>query len=189
MARINLPLQHRWTLEEAGAYLETAVPEAHSQLRVLVRQVIRSADHRRVRLDGVGFWGEIRADAQGILASGAIVVLGKILGSHIATGSGTSSSRLFSANGPEAAALREVVRGWREVARMGGSNAGGFQPHGMYAVEDCLSARRRQSSDTGRDHHSAWPTACGQSAHQWRDGVAVSELPGRPALPRIHPTV
>jgi hypothetical protein len=64
-------------------------------------------------------------------------------------GSSLSCSRLFNASGSEAAALRGVMRGRCEVARMDGSNGGGMPPHGMYAMEDGLSARHRQSSDPG----------------------------------------
>jgi hypothetical protein len=44
-----------------------------------------SADRRQVRLDGVRCWGEMGADAQDIHISGAIVLLGRLLWSHIAT--------------------------------------------------------------------------------------------------------
>jgi hypothetical protein len=54
MPRINLSLQHRQPLKEAPGGLQMAVPEAHSQVGALLRQVTRSPDHRRVRLDGVG---------------------------------------------------------------------------------------------------------------------------------------
>jgi hypothetical protein len=147
--RINLSVQHGRTLEEAQGDLETAVPALHSQFGALVRQVTRSADHRRVRLDGVGFWGEMGPMPRTSTPLAISSCGGGGSGAIWPRGSGTSSSRLFSANGPEAAALRGVVRGRREVARLGGGNGGGVQPHGMYAVEDGLSARRRQSSDTG----------------------------------------
>ena len=64
MPRINLSLQHRQTLEEAQGARETAVPKVHSEVGALLRQATRSADHRWVWLDEVGFWGERETDAQ-----------------------------------------------------------------------------------------------------------------------------
>ena len=62
MSMINLSVKHGRTLEEARSRMETAVHEVHSLCRALVRQVVWSTDRNQVRLDGVGFWVEMRVD-------------------------------------------------------------------------------------------------------------------------------
>ena len=57
-----------------------------SQFGALVRQVIWSSDHHRVRLDGRGFWVELWVDAQNVHATGDIPLLGALLGNPIAAG-------------------------------------------------------------------------------------------------------
>jgi hypothetical protein len=86
MPLINLSMKHGRTLEEARSHLETAVHKAHNQFGALVRQVAWSADHNQVRLDGIGFWVEMWVDAQEVHASGDIPLLGRMLGSPVATG-------------------------------------------------------------------------------------------------------
>lgn len=86
MAMINLTLKHGRTLEEARDRLETAVDQVHSLGRTLVRQVVWSADRNQVRLDGVGFWVDMRVDAEAVHVSGDIALLGGLLGNPMATG-------------------------------------------------------------------------------------------------------
>jgi hypothetical protein len=86
MPLITLAMQHRRTLEEAQGYLETAVHKVHSQFGALIRQVLWSADRRRVQLDGVGFWVEMWVAAQEVHVSGDFPLLGMLLGRPIATG-------------------------------------------------------------------------------------------------------
>jgi hypothetical protein len=86
MPLINLSVQHGRTLEEARKSLETAVDKVQSQFGGMVSQVAWSADRRRVRLDGVGFWAELWVDAREVHASGDIPLLGRLLGSPVATG-------------------------------------------------------------------------------------------------------
>jgi hypothetical protein len=85
MPLINLSVKHGETVEEARTHLKTAVGKVHGQFRTLVRQVAWSADHSRVRLDGVGFWVEMWVDAQEVHASGDIPLLGRLLGTSVAT--------------------------------------------------------------------------------------------------------
>ena len=85
MPLIKLSVQHGRTLEEAQSHLETAVHKVHSQFKTLVRQVAWSADRSRVRLDGVGFWVEMWVDAQEVHVSGDLPLLGRLLGSPVAT--------------------------------------------------------------------------------------------------------
>ena len=85
MPLINLSVKHGRTVEEARSHLKTAVDKAHRQFRTLIRQVAWSADHDRVRLDGVGFWVEMWVDPQEVHASGDIALLGGLLGPRVAT--------------------------------------------------------------------------------------------------------
>jgi hypothetical protein len=86
MALINLSVKHGRTLEEARSCLETAVHDVHSLGRTLVRQVVWSADRNQVRLDGMGFWVEMRVDAELVYVSGDLPLLGGLLGSPMTTG-------------------------------------------------------------------------------------------------------
>jgi hypothetical protein len=86
MPLINLSIQHGQSLEEARSRLETAVHKVMSQFAALVRHVAWSADHTRVRLEGIGFWIELWVDARDVHATGDIPLLGALLGSSVATG-------------------------------------------------------------------------------------------------------
>jgi hypothetical protein len=86
MSLINLSVKHGRTLEEAQCRLETAVREVHSRFQALVRRVEWSADRRQVRIDGIGFWVEMRVDIQEVHISGDIPLLGGLLGSPVADG-------------------------------------------------------------------------------------------------------
>jgi hypothetical protein len=85
MPLINLSIQHGRTLDEAQRQLETAVHEVHSRFQALVRRVEWSTDRRQVRLNGVGFWVEMRVDAQEVHVSADIPLLGGLLGSPMAS--------------------------------------------------------------------------------------------------------
>ena len=85
MSLINLSVKHGQTLEEAQRRLETAVREVHSRFQALLRRVEWSADRQQVRLDGVGFWVEMRVDAQEVYVCGDIPLLGGLLGSPVAS--------------------------------------------------------------------------------------------------------
>jgi hypothetical protein len=85
MSLINLSVKHGRSLEEARSHLEVAVHKVHNQFRALIQQVTWSADRNRVRLDGLGFWVEMWVDALEIHVSGDLPVLGRLLGSPMAT--------------------------------------------------------------------------------------------------------
>jgi putative polyhydroxyalkanoic acid system protein len=85
MSLINLSVKHGRSLEEARSHLEAAVHKVHSQFRALIQQVTWSADRNRVRLDGLGFWVEMWVDALEVHVSGDLPVLGRLLGSPMAT--------------------------------------------------------------------------------------------------------
>lgn len=86
MSLINLSMKHGRTMEEAQTSLETAVHKVQSQFGSLIRQAAWSTDRSQVRLDGMGFWVEMWVDAEEVHASGDIPVLGRLLGSPVATG-------------------------------------------------------------------------------------------------------
>jgi len=86
MPLINVSVQHGKTLEEAQSRMETAVREIHSQFSMLLERIEWSADRRRVRLDGRGFWVEMWVDAQAVHISADIPILGGLLGDRMATG-------------------------------------------------------------------------------------------------------
>jgi hypothetical protein len=86
MPLINMSVQHGQSLEEARSHLETAVHKVLGQFGKLVRQVTWSADHSRVRLDGIGFWAELWVDTRDVHATGDIPVLGALFGNSVATG-------------------------------------------------------------------------------------------------------
>ena len=83
MPLINLSIKHGRTLEEAQNSLESAVQQVHSQFQALVRRVEWSADRQQVRLEGTGFWVEMRVDAQEVHVCGDIPLLGSLLGSPV----------------------------------------------------------------------------------------------------------
>jgi hypothetical protein len=85
MSLINLSVKHGRSLEEARSHLEAAVYKVHSQFKALIQQVTWSADRNRVRLDGLGFWVEMWVDALEVHVSGDLPVLGRLLGSPMAT--------------------------------------------------------------------------------------------------------
>jgi hypothetical protein len=86
MPLINLSMKHGRTLEEAQTQLEAAVHKVQGQFGALVRQATWSANRTQVRLDGVGFWVEIWVDAEEVHVSGDSPLLGKLLGTPVATG-------------------------------------------------------------------------------------------------------
>jgi putative polyhydroxyalkanoic acid system protein len=86
MPLINLTVQHGRTLEEAGRRLEMAVEEITTKFGTLVRRVDWTADRKRVKLDGVGFWVEMWVDAQAVHATGDIPILSGLLGGQLGSG-------------------------------------------------------------------------------------------------------
>lgn len=86
MPLLNFSVQHGQTIEEARRRLETAIHEVRSQCGTLVQRVEWSSDRNQVRLDGIGFWIEMRIDAQTVHVSADLPVLGRFLGGSVATG-------------------------------------------------------------------------------------------------------
>ena len=86
MSLISLKMKHGRTLEEARVGLEQAVRDVQARFGPLVRRVEWGGDRSRVRLEGAGFWVEMRVDAQEVVATGDIPALGGILGGPLGTG-------------------------------------------------------------------------------------------------------
>jgi hypothetical protein len=80
MPLITFSLQHGRTFEEARQRLETAVHEVHRRCGALVQHVRWSPDHAHVRVEGVGFWIEMRVDPQAVHVTGDVAGLGGLLG-------------------------------------------------------------------------------------------------------------
>jgi hypothetical protein len=85
MSLMTLSVQHGQTFDEARRRLETVVHEITSRFGTLVRQVEWSPEHSQVRLEGIGFWIEMRVDVQAVHVSADLPVLDRLLGGSITT--------------------------------------------------------------------------------------------------------
>jgi len=85
MPLMTLSVQHGHTVDEARRRLETAVHEITSRFGTLVKRVEWSTDHSQVRLEGIGFWIELRVDVQAVHVSADLPVLGRLLGGSVTT--------------------------------------------------------------------------------------------------------
>ncbi len=84
MSLMTLSIQHGQTFDEARRRLENAVHEIESRFGSLVRRVEWSTDRNQVRLEGMGFWVEMRVDVQAVHVSADLPVLGRFLGGSVA---------------------------------------------------------------------------------------------------------
>jgi hypothetical protein len=85
MPLMTLSVPHGHTVDEARRRLETAVHEITSRFGTLLRQVEWSPDRNQVRLEGSGFWIEMRVDVQAVHVSADLPVLGRLLGGSVTT--------------------------------------------------------------------------------------------------------
>lgn len=85
MPLMTLSVQHRHTFDEARSRLETAVHEITSLSSSLIRRVGWSTDRSQVRLEGMGFWIEMRVDVQAVHVSADLPILDRLLGGSITT--------------------------------------------------------------------------------------------------------
>jgi len=85
MPLMTLSLQHGHTVDEARRRMESAVEEITHRFGRLLRRVQWSPDHNQVRLEGMGFWVEMRVDGQAVHVTADLPVLGKLLGGSITT--------------------------------------------------------------------------------------------------------
>jgi hypothetical protein len=82
---MTLSVQHGHTFDEARSRLATAVHELTSWCGTLVRRVAWSPDRSQVRLEGRGFWLELRVDGQAVHVAADLPVLGRLLGGSVTT--------------------------------------------------------------------------------------------------------
>jgi hypothetical protein len=85
MSLLTLSVQHRQTVDEARSRLETAVHELTNRFGTLVTRVEWSPDHNQVRLEGIGFWIELRVDEHAVYVSADFPVLGRLFGGSVST--------------------------------------------------------------------------------------------------------
>lgn len=85
MSLMTLSVQHGQTFDEARRRLETAVHEITSRFGTLVRQVEWSTERSQVRLEGIGFWIEMRVDGQAVHVSADLPRLARLLGGSVTT--------------------------------------------------------------------------------------------------------
>jgi hypothetical protein len=86
MSLINLTMKHGRTLDEARAALGQSVLAVQDRFGSLIRRVDWESDRSRVRVEGTGFWVEMKVDAQEVHASGDIPILGGLLGGSLGSG-------------------------------------------------------------------------------------------------------
>jgi hypothetical protein len=110
MPLMTFSVQHGHTFDEARRRLETAVHEITSRFGTLVRRVEWSTDRSQVRLEGVGFWIEMRVDVQAVHVSADIPVLGRLLGGSVTTRLKEIIQRTFQQKLPGGNGKAEMVR-------------------------------------------------------------------------------
>src|SRR5262245_9346084 len=85
MPLMTLSVQHGQTVDEARSRLEIAVHELTSRFGSLAKRVEWSPDHSQVRLEGSGFWLELRVDRHAVHVSADFPVLGRLFGGFVTT--------------------------------------------------------------------------------------------------------
>ena len=86
MSMIDMTIKHGRTQDEARLAMEQAVRDLQGQFRALVRKVDWDTDRNRVRVEGIGFWVEMKLDQAAAHVTGDIPMLGGLLGSPLGTG-------------------------------------------------------------------------------------------------------
>ncbi len=86
MALINLSMKHGLTQDEARLHLEQAVRQVGSLFGPMLQRTEWSADRSQVRLNGAGFWVEMRVDAWEVHATGDIPAFGPLFAGPLASG-------------------------------------------------------------------------------------------------------
>src|SRR5215467_6241227 len=86
MSLINLSLKHGRTAAEARNALEKAVGDVQGLFGSMIQRAEWSTDRNRVRLDGSGFWVEMRVDDQHVHATGDLPFLAGLLGGPLGGG-------------------------------------------------------------------------------------------------------
>ena len=86
MSLIQMTMKHGRTQDEARTAMEQAVRDLQARFGSMVRRVDWDADRNRVRVEGVGFWAEMKVDAHEVHMSGDAPILGRLLGGPLGTG-------------------------------------------------------------------------------------------------------
>ena len=86
MGLIQMTMKHGQTQDAARVAMEQAVGDLQTRFGRLVRRADWDADRNRVRVEGVGFWVEMKLDPQEIHMSGDAPILGGLLGGPLGGG-------------------------------------------------------------------------------------------------------
>ena len=86
MSLINMTLKHGRGLDQARGAMDQAVRDLQTRFGPLVRRVDWDADRTKARVEGVGFWVEMRIDAQDVHVAGDVPILGGLLGGPLGGG-------------------------------------------------------------------------------------------------------
>jgi hypothetical protein len=86
MPLIDLTVQHGRTFEDARRRLEQTVTEFNTRFGSMIQRVEWADDRSRVKLEGVGFWLEMKVDPLTLHATGDIPILGRLLGGQVMSG-------------------------------------------------------------------------------------------------------
>lgn len=86
MSLINMTIKHGRSLDEARAAMEQAVHDLQTRFGRMIRRADWGPDRNRVRVEGLGFWLEMKVDPQEAHVSGDVPLLGGLLGSPLGTG-------------------------------------------------------------------------------------------------------
>ena len=83
MSLINMTMKHGRSLDEARAAMEQAVRDLQARFKLMIRRAEWAPDRNQVRVEGVGFWLEMKVDPQEVHVSGDVPILGGFLGSNL----------------------------------------------------------------------------------------------------------
>ena len=86
MSLFNMTMKHGRSLDEARGAMEQAVRDLQARFKPLVRRADWASDRNQVRVEGIGFWVEMKIDAQEVHVAADVPLLGNILGSPLGSG-------------------------------------------------------------------------------------------------------
>jgi hypothetical protein len=86
MSIVNVSLKHGRNISEARSSLEKAVTDVQGLFGPMIQRADWSSDRNRVRINGSGFWVEMRVDDEHVYATGDIPFLSGLLGGPLGGG-------------------------------------------------------------------------------------------------------
>ena len=86
MSLMQMTMKHGRTRAEARTAAEQAVRDLQARFGRLVRRATWDPAGDHVRIDGIGFWAEIRVDDAEVHVTGDVPALGGLLGSPLGVG-------------------------------------------------------------------------------------------------------